>query len=199
MCFLKVNKTFRMVGVLALIVVVGIFYAFQSKNIETPKYKVLKTIDQVEIRVYPPMIVAKTYLNSKENVSSSNNGFRTVANYIFGGNSKQQKIAMTAPVIRAMGDSASLSFVMPSQYKRNELPEPSDGQVQLVEQSSKVLAVLSYGGFSDDEKIKKHANLLRQTLVSNRVEIVGPLLFMGYNAPWDAIDRRNEVAYEVKP
>ena len=88
MCFLKVNKTFRMVGVLALIVVVGIFYAFQSKNIETPKYKVLKTIDQVEIRVYPPMIVAQTYLNSKENVSSSNNGFRTVANYIFGGSAR---------------------------------------------------------------------------------------------------------------
>ena len=183
---------------IAVIIFGLVMYSFTFKDIETPKYAVIKTIDKVEIRKYPNLILAQTKLGSTEYKSSGNNGFRTVANYIFGGNSKQQKIAMTAPVIMNMGDSASMSFVMPSEYEMDDLPKPASDQVQIRKQESKTLAVLRFGGYSDDEKIQKYAERLEEILNENNIKVIGALLYMGYNAPWDVVNRRNEVAFEVE-
>ena len=183
---------------LSVLVIIGISYLVVSfKNIETPDYKVVKTIDEVEIRVYPKMLVAKTSLADKSFDSEGSNGFRTIANYIFGGNEKNEKIAMTAPVVMNMGDSASMYFVMPKSYKKEELPNPNSKNVQIVEEASKTLAVITYGGYSSDEKIEKHCNKLRKTLAKNQVKTIGSFMYMGYNAPWDFINRKNEVAIEV--
>jgi hypothetical protein len=174
------------------------FFSFRFKGIETPNYKVIKTLGDVEIREYPQMILAQTKLGGKRYESNGNNGFGVVANYIFGGNQQQQKIAMTAPVIMNMSDTeASMSFVMPSQYQLAELPTPNSTAVSLVSQDSMKLAVLRFGGFSSDEKIAKHAQLLTQVLKENNIQTKGSLLYMGYNAPWDLINRRNEVAFQI--
>jgi hypothetical protein len=174
------------------------FFSFRFKGIETPNYKVIKTLGEVEIREYPQMILAQTKLGGKRYESNGNNGFSVVANYIFGGNQQQQKIAMTAPVIMNMSDAdASMSFVMPSQYQMSELPIPNSKAVSLVKQDSMTLAVLQFGGFSSDEKIAKHAQLLTQVLEKNNIRTKGSLLYMGYNAPWDLINRRNEVAFQI--
>lgn len=183
---------------IAVIIFGVVMYSFTLRDIETPKYQVIKTIDEVEIRKYPNLILAQTKLGSSEYKSSGNNGFRTVANYIFGGNSKQQKIAMTAPVIMNMGDSASMSFVMPAEYEMNDLPKPASDQVQIRKQESKTLAVLRFGGYSDDEKIRKYAKRLEDVLIENKIKVKSALLYMGYNAPWDVVNRRNEVAFEVE-
>lgn len=174
------------------------FFSFRFKGIETPNYKVIKTLGEVEIREYPQMILAQTKLGGKRYESNGNNGFSVVANYIFGGNQQQQKIAMTAPVIMNMSDAdASMSFVMPSQYQMSELPIPNSKAVSLLKQDSMTLAVLQFGGFSSDEKIAKHAQLLTQVLEKNNIRTKGSLLYMGYNAPWDLINRRNEVAFQI--
>ncbi len=174
------------------------FFSFRFKGIETPNYKVIKTIGDVEIREYPQMILAQTKLGGKRYESNGNNGFGVVANYIFGGNQQKQKIAMTAPVIMNMSDTdASMSFVMPSQYQLSDLPSPNSNAVSLVSQDSMKLAVLRFGGFSSDEKIAKYAQLLTQVLQENNIRTKGSLLYMGYNAPWDVINRRNEVAFQI--
>jgi hypothetical protein len=59
------------------------------------------------------------------------------------------------------------------------------------------LAVLRFGGYSSDEKIAKHAQILMKILEENNIPIKGSLLYMGYNAPWDVINRRNEVAFQL--
>lgn len=185
---------------LAIVVVAGIgllIVSFTSKNIETPKYKVIKTYDEVEVRLYPKMVVAKTNLADKSFDNQGNNGFRTIAGYIFGGNEKNEKIAMTAPVVMNMGDSASMYFVMPKSYDKSELPTPNSKNVQIVEVAEKTLAVISYGGFSSDEKIEKHRKQLEEILQKNKLQTKGAYLYMGYNAPWDIINRKNEVAIEV--
>jgi hypothetical protein len=183
---------------IAVIIFGLVMYSFTFKDIETPKYQVIKSFGKVEIRKYPNLILAQTKLGSSEYKSSGNNGFRTVANYIFGGNSKQQKIAMTAPVIMDMGDSASMSFVMPAEYEMDDLPKPASDQVQIRKQESKTLAVLRFGGYSDDEKIRKYAKRLEEVLLENKIKVKSALLYMGYNAPWDVVNRRNEVAFEVE-
>ena len=174
------------------------FFSFRFKGIETPNYKVIKTLGDVEIREYPQMILAQTKLGGKRYDTNVNNVFGVVANYIFGGNQQKQKIAMTAPVIMNMSDTdASMSFVMPSQYQLSELPSPNSTAVSLVSQDSMKLAVLRFGGFSSDEKIAKHAQILTEVLEKNNIRTKGSLLFMGYNAPWDVINRRNEVAFQI--
>jgi len=174
------------------------FFSFRFKGIETPNYKVIKTLGDVEIREYPQLILAQTKLGGKRYESNGNNGFGVVANYIFGGNQQKQKIAMTAPVIMNMSDTdASMSFVMPSQYQISDLPTPNSTAVSLVSQDSMKLAVLRFGGFSSDEKIAKYAQLLTQVLQENNIRTKGSLLYMGYNAPWDVINRRNEVAFQI--
>lgn len=174
------------------------FFSFRFKGIETPNYKVIKMVGDVEIREYPQMILAQTKLGGKRYESNGNSGFGVVANYIFGGNQQQQKIAMTAPVIMNMSDTeASMSFVMPSQYQLSDLPSPNSTAVSLVSQDSMKLAVLRFGGFSSDEKIAKHAQILTQVLKENNIQTKGSLLYMGYNAPWDLINRRNELAFQI--
>ena len=184
-------------SIIVLGVVIFSIVSFTSKDIETPDYKVLKTIDEVELRLYPKMIVAKTSLSDKSFENQGSNGFRTIANYIFGGNEKNQKIAMTAPVVMEMSDSATMYFVMPKQYKKEDLPNPSSKNVRISEESSKTLAVISYGGFSSDKKIQKHQKELMKVLMKNNIKTKGAYMYMGYNAPWDIINRRNEVAIEV--
>ena len=185
---------------LSILVLIGISFlivSFTSKNIETPDYKVVKTIDEVEIRLYPKMVVAKTNLADNSFDNQGSNGFRTIANYIFGGNEKNQKIAMTAPVVMNMGDSATMYFVMPKSYKKEDLPNPNSKNVQLVEETSKYLAVITYGGYSSDKKIEKHRSELEFILKKNNIKTKGTYMYMGYNAPWDVINRKNEVAIEV--
>jgi Na+-transporting methylmalonyl-CoA/oxaloacetate decarboxylase gamma subunit len=185
---------------LTIVVVAGIgllILSFTSKNIETPKYKVIKNYDEVEVRLYPKMVVAKTNLADKSFDNQGSNGFRTIAGYIFGGNEKNEKIAMTAPVVMNMGDSASMYFVMPKSYDKEELPTPNSKNVQIVEVAEKTLAVITYGGFSSDEKIEKHRKQLEQILQKNKIQTKGAYMYMGYNAPWDIINRKNEVAIEL--
>ena len=192
-------KKWMWTAVIAL-VLLGIAFtvvAFKNSDIETPAYKVIQRIDKVEIRQYPNMLVAKTSLSSGSFETSGSQGFRSIAGYIFGGNEQNQKIAMTAPVVMNLGDSASMYFVMPSAYKKDELPRPSAGNVRIEEEVSKTLAVLEYGGFSSDEKIKSHCESLAKTLEKQGIQTKGTYMYMGYNAPWDVVNRRNEVAIEV--
>lgn len=184
-------------AVIALILISVLVMSFTSKGTETPEYKVLKTIEDVEIRLYPNMIVAKTALSGNSFDQQGSNGFRTIAGYIFGGNDKNQKIAMTSPVVMSIGDSATMYFVMPKSYKQSDLPTPNSTQVKIMEESAKTLAVISYGGFSSDEKIENHRAKLAAILIKNNVKTKGDFMYMGYNAPWDIIDRKNEVAIEV--
>jgi hypothetical protein len=192
------TKTFWILGILAILVIAFFMFAsFRFSNIETPSYRVIKTLGEVELRAYPKMTVAQTDLRSSSFDNEGSNGFRTVASYIFGSNQTGDKIAMTAPVIMEMGDSANLSFVMPSAYSLNDLPQPNSQAVALREQPERNLAVIGYGGFSDDEKIQKYGDKLMAELQAQGIPTKGALMYMGYNSPWDVVNRRNEVAIEV--
>ena len=185
----------------AILLLIGglivLLLSFKTGDIETPQYKVVKTIGDVEIRQYPKMIVAQTTIADTSMEKGMSSGFRTIAGYIFGGNDSNQKIAMTAPVVMKMGDTSTMYFVMPKQYKKDDLPKPTSSKVNILEEGEKYLAVVTYSGFSSAEKVEVHRKQLETVLNQNQIKIVGSYLYMGYNAPWDIINRRNEVAIEV--
>lgn len=173
--------------------------SFMRSSIETPDYEVLRVLTRkAEIRRYPALILAQTEMEAKTYNENSSMGFRRVAGYIFGGNEKGQKIAMTSPVIMEMGTQTEMAFVMPKQYDMAALPNPSNPQVKIAKQQERTLAVLRFGGYSDDAKISEKAQELRELLQKEGIAFKDQLIYMGYNAPWDFIGRRNEVAFEVQ-
>ena len=191
------KKPMAILLLVLLLVVVGVFFAFKSDKIEMPAYSVIKKYGSMEIRQYPNMIVAQTMLMQSTQEQKMSGGFRAIAGYIFGGNESNQKIAMTAPVVMKMGDTASMYFMMPKQYNSTQLPKPNSSKVEIVNERARVLAVIRFGGFSSEMKIEKYKNKLAAIISENNLKTTGPYMYMGYNAPWDVINRRNEVAIEV--
>lgn len=175
-----------------------ILLSMMRASIETPDYEVLRVLGRkAEIRRYPELILAQTEMNAASYNENSSMGFRRVAGYIFGGNAEGEKIAMTSPVVMEMGTQTQMAFVMPKQYKMEDLPQPNSQQVQLTKKEARTLAVLRFGGYSDDAKIQEKAAELRALLQKEQIAYTDKLIYMGYNAPWDFIGRRNEVAFEL--
>jgi hypothetical protein len=193
------NKlTIILASVVGVFLIAQLLMSYKNKDIETPKYKVVKTYDSFEIRQYDSMILAQTVIQETSIKKSGNTGFRKVAGYIFGGNRNNQQIAMTAPVIMEVGDNTKMSFVMPSQYKMEDLPQPNSSEVKLIKAAPKKIAVLTFSGFASDEKINRKKELLREALKKEQISVKGDFSYLGYNAPWDLFGRRNEVAIEVE-
>lgn len=181
----------------AIAVLVGL-NSFYMGRIEKPDYVVEKELSwRIEIRQYAAMVVAKTNLPGASFDDYGSQGFRNVASYIFGNNQNQQKIAMTSPVIMEQGQEASMYFVMPKQYAKTDLPQPNSSRVEITEVQPKRLAVIRFGGWASDRKIAKYQDLLKAALAKENIPFKEPFLFMAYNAPWDIIARRNEVAVEL--
>jgi hypothetical protein len=193
------NKlTIILASFVGVFLIAQLLMSYKNKDIETPKYKVVKTYDSFEIRQYDSMILAQTVIQETSIKKSGNTGFRKVAGYIFGGNRNNQQIAMTAPVIMEVGDNTKMSFVMPSQYKMEDLPQPNSSEVKLIKAAPKKFAVLTFSGFASDEKINRKKELLREALKKEQISVKGDFSYLGYNAPWDLFGRRNEVAIEVE-
>jgi len=191
-------KKLLLILVSALVLFI-ITMSFMRSSIETPEYEVLRVLTRkVEIRRYPELILAQTRLDSNSYSENSSLGFRRVAGYIFGGNEQGAKIAMTTPVVMEMGSQTEMAFVMPKQYNIDALPDPSNPTVTIAKKNARTLAVLRFGGYSDDQKIKEKACELREILEKEGILFDSKLIYMGYNAPWDFIGRRNEVAFELK-
>jgi hypothetical protein len=89
-------------------------------QVEQAGYDAVETQGSIEIRDYAPMTVAEVSV-SGDREKAINDGFRKIADYIFGNNVASQKVAMTAPVIQqpslAMKSSGSkITCVVPSRY-----------------------------------------------------------------------------------
>ena len=55
-----------------------------------------------------------------------------------------------------------------------------------------------FSGFSDDKKIAKHKKQLFDLLDKNAISFKGQWSFLGYNPPFELINRRNEVVVELE-
>ena len=64
------------------------------RSIEEPTYAVLEKRSDYEIRQYEPYIIAETEVNGTYD-EATNNGFRIIADYIFGNNTSKESISNT--------------------------------------------------------------------------------------------------------
>ena len=185
--------------ILLLLIAIPILLSFTKTSIEKQKYRLVKKEKEFEIRFYPPAILATTRSAVKSYRELGSSGFRKIAGYIFGNNESSAKIAMTAPVHMDINDKgSSMSFVMPSQYTLDKLPRPVDSRVELHESAAVYMAAIEFGGYANDEKIKQYADRLVQALNRNGIKTTGNPTFLGYNAPYELIGRKNEVVIAIE-
>ena len=161
-------------------------------------YKVIRTEKEFEIRFYPAVTMATITSSAKTYKELGSSGFRKLAGYIFGGNSSNQKIAMTAPVHMDINDSVStMSFVMPAEYHKENLPKPTDSDVIIETTTDEYVAAIQFSGFASGSSIKEHTELLENWLKINHITYYGHFRFLGYNPPYQLYGRRNEIIVSI--
>lgn len=183
-----------LIGLLALSQLV---MSYTSNAIEQPNYKIIKRFKNFEIRLYPETVVASTKMPSNNYDNSSSSGFRTIAGYIFGGNEESIKISMTSPVRMEMTDSVEMSFYMPSAYSLNNLPKPNNSNVILTKKKSQMVAAIEFSGWANNDKIEEAFNELKNLLEENNIRYVNECTYLGYNPPYQLVNRKNEVIIEL--
>jgi len=171
---------------------------FNMAKTETQPYKIIKTEKDFEIRLYPPAMMASVSINAKTYKELSSSGFRKLASFIFGGNQANKNISMTTPVHMDINDSlSSMSFVMPANYTRDNLPKPKDSTITIKTTTEEYVAAIRFSGYANDEQIKIHAAKLENALKANGIEYHGNFRFLGYNAPYQFWGRKNEIIVSV--
>ena len=183
---------------------------------EEPAYSVKMTEADFEVREYAPRIVAETTV-SGDFADAPSIGFRRLADYIFGNNTKKTEIAMTAPVAqerqsekiamtapvsqeRIKDSSWLITFTMPSAYTIESLPKPNSELVTIKQLPPAKFAVVKFSGFNKQKTVIEKTDSLRQWLRSKSINEKGAEpIYARYNPPWTPwFLRRNEILIELE-
>ena len=188
--------------IIILFLSINFIWGQSNSLLETPKYKLIKKFKSFEIREYETMIIARTLVSSDYSEAASM-GFRRVANYIFGDNDKDMKIAMTAPVLLNSPvdaeDEYEISFMMPSLYNKDNLPSPNSSNVEIIDRNLGLIACVSFGGWATKSKVEKYHQRLDDWIKSEGVQAVGKFYVAQYNSPWALPPfRHNEILARIK-
>lgn len=171
--------------------------------VEIARYQEAGRIGEVELREYPELMLATV------TGRSDNSAFGLLFRYISGENRTRKKIPMTAPVITSasekvkmtapvISDVNSFSFVMPFEYKLEEIPEPLDPHIGVQKIPARKLAVIRFKGYAREKSVNEVKSRLSSVLQKNGIVTVGEPFLMRYNSPWTpGFMRRNEVGIEI--
>ena len=186
-------------GIIAALFVISQLYLMNAqKDIEQYPYKIIKKYDDFEIRNYEGALFTSVKLTTKNYDKSSSKGFSVLAGYIFGGNSDNKSIAMTSPVAMTLEENTTMMFLVPKEYSKENLPNPNDKSIEFKEMPAKKMAAITFGGWANDEKIESYKKKLTKALDKEGIKYSNNFLFFGYNAPWEVINRKNEVIVELE-
>lgn len=183
-------------------------------NVEEAKYHVVESHGAIEIRDYAPMIVAETEVKG-ERESAINQGFRMIADYIFGNNIDAEKVEMTAPVTQQGSEKIAMTapvtqqgsnsgnwkvhFVMPSTYTIDTLPKPKNEAVRLKEIPAKRYAVIRFSGVGNSKRLAKETADLEAFVAQKNLKPIASPTFAFFNPPWTLpFLRRNEIMIEIE-
>lgn len=193
---------------------------------EEPNYTVLSQMDDFELRRYDKQLVAQTWVSGDQD-SASREGFKVLADYIFGNNTaptggsskismtapvtiqpenkkgvdESQKIAMTAPVSMQQDDGKwRVQFTMPSKYTMQTLPKPNNPNITITELPAQTYGVIKFSGLAGSKKVATKTEELQSWMQTQNLTITGEPELARYNPPWTLpFLRRNEVMIAYQP
>lgn len=184
-------------------------------QVEEPNFSVLSQHkNNIEVRAYEPMIVAEVEVKGKRD-DAIGDGFRILADYIFGENIQNEDIAMTAPVeqkssekismtapvqqTKSEDDSWLISFVMPKKYTLETLPKPKNSQIHFKKVPAKYFAVVRFSGTASQKNIDKNTQKLEAFIAEKGLQNTSLPKYAFYNPPITLpFLRRNEVMVEIQ-
>ena len=173
------------------------YYAASSnKKYNSMNNKIVGTIDNIEFRIYNQYTKASVPI-SNSNMKSANGKFSILAGYIFGGNQQKKSIAMTSPVIYEMEEKSYFSFLMPESLSSQEMPKPNNNSIEINDVVNQHVAVISFGGFANDNKVKKYHAQLKNKLIDLGLKVDNNHIVAVYQPPYQFIDRTNEIWVEI--
>jgi hypothetical protein len=180
--------------------------------IEEAEYRVTLSDGDFEIREYEPSIVAETVVDD-DFEGAGNSAFRKLFGYIGGDNVKREEVAMTAPVSQVQSEKIAMtspvaqqateggwavSFMMPSTYTMETIPQPTDDSVVIRQIPAYRAAAIRYSGFWSEKKYQEHLEKLNKWIDSNDYERLGEPVWARYDAPFKPwFMRRNEILIPV--
>lgn len=179
---------------------------YTSRTTDRVPYTTERTVDGVEIRRYPQVVLAET------EGETTMVAFRRLYEYITGANEGSEEIEMTAPVrsrgatipmtapvrTRRSAQTVTMSFYLPSEYDPDSAPKPTDPDVTLAVEEPRRLAVRSFSWYATAGRIEAHEQRLRETLDAHDVETTGEPFVLQYDDPrTPPFLRTNEVAVEI--
>jgi hypothetical protein len=180
-----------------------------AQAIEEPSYEVIKKLENIEIRVYAPYVVAEVVLDANAGNAGSQ-AFPILAGYIFGKNKGEKKFAMTAPVTQmveparmamtapvtqaAVAGGMRVQFVLPNTVTLATAPEPLDSRVQLRLVPVATWAVILYSGTWTESNYNENLQKLKLATETAGIKTGGEPVLARYNGPMTPwFMRRNEV------
>jgi len=184
--------------ILILFVISQLFFLNSQRNIETYAFTIIDSYETIEIRQYEASLFTSVQMPSNNYRKTSSKGFSVLAGYIFGGNDKEEKIAMTSPVTMSLKDSTTMLFLVPKKYTRDNLPVPNDSSIEFKDVPEKKVAAISFGGWANDSKIASFKKKLIDVLESKGIQYTDNFYFLGYNAPMEVFNRKNEIIVELE-
>jgi hypothetical protein len=206
-----------MLGGLLLLAVAGMLvFVYVIQNVEQPDYTPVMQDGDFELRDYPPLVVAEVVREGSRRQGLSA-GFGPLARYIFakerGGEriamtapvqqqalAADEKIAMTAPVTQspAGDDQWTVQFIMPAQYRLEDLPLPAGSEVRLRDVPARRMAAVRFSGRTTDALIARQEERLRDWIARRGLQVLAEPVYAYYNDPFTpGFLRRNEVMIEV--
>lgn len=207
------KRWIMIVAIIGIVFTLAIAVGPVMSDVEIPNYEVVKSEGDIQIRKYAPMIIAEVQMSGKRE-DAIGDGFRLLADYIFGNNIANQDIAMTAPVQQqestkiamtapvqqqSAGNYWQVSFVIPSEYTMDTLPKPVNERVVLKEIPAKTFAAITFSGTNSDENVKAHEKILLEYVEANDLSVISTPKYAFYNPPWTLPPmRRNEVMIEIQ-
>jgi hypothetical protein len=169
---------------------------------ETVPYEITGKDGAIEFRKYPVVVLATVDSNADDS------GFNLLFAFITGSNDTRTRISMTPPVITlrqitmttpVVTDARSMSFVMPPQTSREDIPDPLDSRVRITTLPAREVAVLCFRGYARLDEVMAAEERLLDGLKNARIGTAGYPFLMRYNPPWTpGFFPRNEVAVEIR-
>ncbi len=161
---------------------------------EESNYKIINKNDIYEIRFYSDRLAVQAQ-NSNENSS-----FRKLFNYISGSNLSSEKIEMTTPVTQTEKENKFfMQFYLPLKFNKQNIPIPSNPDIEIVTMNGGYYAVIKYSGRNSDKNFLKHSKILKNKLLEDSITINGTPIKASYNGPFTLpLLRRNEAMFNIK-
>ncbi len=178
---------------LVLIFGISVFTPNFIMAYEEANYETVHQTEQFDVRRYGERLVVQT------SYGDQNGGFRKLFNYISGSNESSEKIAMTIPVTQSdLGEGMVMQFYLPSEFDKENAPNPSDESLKISTIDVGYYAVINFSGRSKEKSFNKHSEILKEALLKENIQIIGPSIKATYNGPFTLPRyRRNESMFLV--